>query len=144
MNKKESTAQLLHDLLLLGQTKLDIRVTQEPGQVVVAELEDEKEGTLEAVVAVGLGPTDLIQPHHVLVVQQLQDSDLAKGRDRESLTLILHQHLLKGHQLARILTSGLEYLPECALTDLCLLHVPARVAAEWKFQILLFLCSVSS
>lgn len=50
VDEVEAVEQLLHDLLNLPQRELHIGITQQTGQVMLTELEDEVECALEAVV----------------------------------------------------------------------------------------------
>ena len=89
----EAVEQLLHDLLDLAEAELDVGVGEQAGQVVLAKVEHQVERRLELVQLRRLGAADLDQVHHVLVVQQLQDADLAQRRYRKLRpTQIQRQH----------------------------------------------------
>jgi len=52
------------------------------------------------------------------VVQLLEDFNLADGRDREALSLVVHADLLERHDFLRLHLLRHEYLPVGALPDL--------------------------
>ena len=69
VDEVESLKHLLHHLLDLLQSELDIEVGKESGEIVLAEVKDQVEGGLVSVV----GSADLDQVHNVVVVQQLEN-----------------------------------------------------------------------
>ena len=73
VDEEEALAHLLHHLLDLTETELDIDVAQQPRQVVLAEVEDQVEGCFVPVV----GPADLDQIDNVFVVELLKNANLS-------------------------------------------------------------------
>ena len=68
----ESLEDLLHHLLDLGQGELHTNVAQQAGQIVLAEVKDQVEGSFVPVV----GPADLNQIDYVFVVELLKNANL--------------------------------------------------------------------
>mmetsp|Transcript_6291 Transcript_6291/g.20034 ORF Transcript_6291/g.20034 Transcript_6291/m.20034 type:complete len:330 (-) Transcript_6291:876-1865(-) len=120
--------QLLHERLDVERRQHHTLVVQKRLQVVLAILEHHHHAPQVARVLVGLRARNVSKPHNVGVVESAQQLDLAHSRDREPFLLILEQHLLERHQLARVSVAGLVHLTVSALTDL-LLAFERRVRA---------------
>ena len=65
----------------------------------------------------------VVQPHHVLVLQLLQDADFPEGGRRHSLVVVVQLHLLQRHDLAALVVLRLEHRAVRSLSDLLYLGV---------------------
>ena len=84
-------------------------------------LKDQIEGALvlSEIKRVLLVRHNLFQVDDVAMVELAQDLDLAYGRDRKSLLLVLETYLLQRYHVAGSLVLGLVHLAVCTLADLC-------------------------
>ena len=138
--------ELLHVALNLWNGEAHPRLISQPSQVMVHVLKDHVNAPF-VLVAIDLLPLlvsvrpwgcdDLLELDDVLVVQLLEDFDLADGRDREALALVVHADLLERDDLLGLRLLGHEHLPVCALADLLELleavdaaGAPRRVVVE--------------
>mmetsp|Transcript_47468 Transcript_47468/g.154062 ORF Transcript_47468/g.154062 Transcript_47468/m.154062 type:complete len:242 (-) Transcript_47468:444-1169(-) len=122
----EALEELLHVALDLSRREAVPRVGQ-PGQVVVAVLHHHVDGALAVVVVGRIGGHNLVQANDVLVVEHLEDLDLADGRDREALLLVVHPHPLERHNLTRLARARLVHLAVRPLPNL--LHLLVQLDA---------------
>jgi hypothetical protein len=119
--------ELLHVALDLWNGEPHPRLISQPSQVMVHVLKDHVNAPF-VLVAIDLLPLlvpfrpwgcdDLLEVDDVLVVQLLEDFDLADGRDREALALVVHADLLERDDLLRLRILRHEHLPVCSLADL--------------------------
>lgn len=81
VQESKSFQQLLHETFDVLMPKLKLRVTQDPGQIVVHVLEHHVDRAF--------GYHEFLQPNHMAMAQRLQQLDFSHGSDRE-----LDEHML--------------------------------------------------
>ena len=135
----EAVEKLLHEAAYLLAVELEHGRVEQAEQVVVHVLEDEIEfaavfAKVERVLLVG---HDLDHVDDVGVLQLTQYLDLAHGRDREALLLVLELDALERHQLVALQIARLEHLAVRALANhrQALEHVHAALAPLGSLQL---------
>ena len=66
------------------------------------------------------------------MIQLLQEFDLSKCRDRETILLMVHQNLLEGHNLTCLFRSRLRDFTECAFSEFAYVVVLLDLGAATK------------
>lgn len=104
--------ELLHVAFYLRDREFDALASREAGQVVIHVLEHHVDAALV------LRRHDLFHVDHVVVIQRLQDLDLAYGGDGKALAFALELHLLQRDEAGIVSAASHEHLTVRSLTDL--------------------------